>query len=109
MDRHQDEYMLMVAVFYGANFLYGKGTGHLALALRAYREFFAMVEDICRDWMGAEALETRGGSAVAFQVLALIEAANLSAWADPGLDLDRPRDAERIMAMLRHGLGGSVR
>jgi len=106
MDRHQQEYMLMVAVFYGANFLYGKGTSYLELAMRAYREFFAMVDDICRDWMGAEALEARGGSAVAFQVLALIEAANLSAWANPGVAPDRPGDAERIMAMLRHGLGG---
>ena len=74
--------------------------------MRAYRELFAMVEDICRDWMGAEALEARGGRAVAFQILALIEAANLSTWANPGADLDRPRDAERIMAMLSHGLGG---
>jgi AcrR family transcriptional regulator len=106
MDRHQNEYMLMVAVFYGANFMYGKGTSYLDLALRAYREFFAMAEDICRDWMGAEALEARGGSAVVFQVLALIEAANLSSWANPGVELDRPGDAERIMAMLRHGLGG---
>jgi AcrR family transcriptional regulator len=106
MDRHQDEYMLMVAVFYGANFLYGKGADYLQLAMRAYREFFAMVDDICRDWMGVEALEARGGRAVAFQVLALIEAANLSAWANPGVDPDRPGDAERIMAMLRHGLGG---
>jgi AcrR family transcriptional regulator len=109
MDRHQNEYMLMVAVFYGANFLYGKGgTSYLDVALRAYREFFAMAEDICRDWMGAEALEARGGSAVAFQVLGLIEAANLSAWANPEGDPDRPRDAERIMAMLRYGLGGSA-
>jgi AcrR family transcriptional regulator len=108
MDRHQHEYMLMVAVFYGANFLYGREANTLELAMRAYREFFAMVEDICRDWMGAEELEARGGRAVAFQVLALIEAANLFAWADPEGGLDRSKDAERIMAMLRHGLGGST-
>jgi hypothetical protein len=105
MDRHQDEYMLMVAVFYGANFLYGKGASYLSLAMGAYRQFFAMVEDICRDWMGAEALEERGVQTVAFQVLALIEAANLFAWSAPGSETDRGRDAERIMAMLRHGLG----
>jgi AcrR family transcriptional regulator len=107
MDRHQDEYMLMVAVFYGANFLYGRGTGYLSLAMGAYREFFAMVEDICRDWMGSEPFDARGGRTVAFQVLALIEAANLFAWANPEADVDRARDAERIMAMLRRGLGSS--
>lgn len=105
MDRHQDEYMLMVAVFYGANFLYGQGTSYFSVAIGAYREFFAMLEDICADWMGRERLEKRGGQVVAFQVLALIESANLAAWASPGEPVDRKRDADRILTMLRRGLG----
>ncbi len=105
MDRHQNEYMLMVAVFYGANFLYGRGTSYLSVAVGAYREFFAMLEDMLAGWMGREQLERRGGEAVAFQVLALIEAANLASWNRPGESVDRKRDADRILAMLREGLG----
>lgn len=105
MDRHQDEYMLMVGVFYGANFLYGHGTSYFSVAIGAYREFFAMLEDILGKWMGPGQLEKRGGQVVAFQVLALIESANLAAWASPGEPVDRKRDADRIMAMLNGGLG----
>jgi len=105
MDQHQDEYMLMVAVFYGGNFLYGRGTPYLSIAMGAYREFFAMLESICAQWMGRERLEARGEQEVALQVLALIEAANLAAWANPGESVDRMRDADRIIAMLREGLG----
>jgi AcrR family transcriptional regulator len=107
MDEHQDEFMLMESIFYGANFLYGKGSDYLVLAMGAYREFFALIADICRDWMGAEKFEARGGERVAFQVLALIEAANLYAWAgrEP---VDREADAERVMTMLTEGLGLSA-
>jgi len=105
MDRHQDEYMLMVAVFYGANFLYGRGTSYLSVAIGAYREFFAMLEDMLAGWMGREQLERRGGQVVAFQVLALIEAANLASWANPGEPVERKHDADRILTMLREGLG----
>jgi AcrR family transcriptional regulator len=105
MDRHQNGYMLMVAVFYGANFLYGRGTSYLSVAVGAYREFFAMLEDMLAGWMGREQLERRGGEAVAFQVLALIEAANLASWNRPGEPVDRKRDADRILSMLREGLG----
>jgi AcrR family transcriptional regulator len=105
MDRHQDEYMLMVAVFYGANFLYGRGTSYLSVAVGAYREFFAMLEDMLAGWMGPKQLERRGGQVVAFQVLALIEAANLASWTNPGEPVDRKRDADRILAMLGEGLG----
>jgi AcrR family transcriptional regulator len=104
MDRHQDEYMLMVSIFYGANFLYGKGSDYLLLAMGAYREFFALIADICREWMGAEAFEARGGQRVAFQVLALIEAANLYAWVSRER-VDREADAARVMRMLNEGLG----
>lgn len=104
MDQHQDAYMLMVSIFYGANFLYGKGSEYLLLALGAYREFFALMGDICRDWMGAEEFEARGAQRVAFQVLALIEAANLYAWVSPER-VDRKADAERVMRMLTEGLG----
>jgi AcrR family transcriptional regulator len=104
MDEHQDEFMLMESVFYGANFLYGEGSEYLLLAMGAYREFFALVADICRDWMGAEQFEARGGQRVAFQVIALIEAANLYAWVSQE-PVDREADAERVMTMLEEGLG----
>jgi AcrR family transcriptional regulator len=104
MDQNQGEYMLMVAVFYGANFLYGQGATYLPVAMGAYREFFSMVDEICGQWMGHEQLEARGGQAVTFQVLALIEAANLTAWANPEQSLDRQRDADHIMTMLKSGL-----
>jgi AcrR family transcriptional regulator len=104
MDEHQDAYMLMVSIFYGANFLYGKGKDYLLLAMGAYREFFALIADICRDWMGAERFEERGGQRVAFQVLALIEAANLYAWVSRE-PIDREADARRVMKMLEEGLG----
>ena len=104
MDRHQDAYMLMVSIFYGANFLYGKGRDYLLLAMGAYREFFALIGDICRGWMGAEQFEARGGERVAFQVIALIEAANLYAWVSRE-GIDRETDADRIMRMLTEGLG----
>ena len=104
MDEHQDAYMLMVSIFYGANFLYGKGSDYLLLAMGAYREFFALIGDICRGWMGTEAFEARGAQRVAFQVIALIEAANLYAWVSQER-VDREADAERIMRMLQEGLG----
>lgn len=104
MDEHQDAYMLMVSIFYGANFLYGKGSEYLLLAMGAYRELFALIGDICRDWIGAEQFEARGGQRVAFQVIALIEAANLYAWVSRER-VDREADAERVMRMLTEGLG----
>jgi AcrR family transcriptional regulator len=104
MDEHQDEFMLMESIFYGANFLYGKGSEYLLLAMGAYREFFALIADICRDWMGTEQFEARGGQRVAFQVIALIEAANLYAWVSEGR-VDREADADRVMTMLKEGLG----
>jgi AcrR family transcriptional regulator len=105
MDRQQDEYMLMVSVFYGANFLYGRGKAYLLVAMGAYREFFALLEDICADWMGRTALNERGISAVTMQVLTLIESANLYAWANPDEPVDRIRDADLAMTMLKGGLG----
>jgi AcrR family transcriptional regulator len=104
MDEHQDEYMLMVSIFYGANFLYGKGSDYLLLAMGAYREFFALIGDICRDWMGVEQFQARGDQRVVFQVVGLIESANLYAWVSRE-PVDRERDAERIMTMLTEGLG----
>ncbi len=104
MDEHQDSYMLMVSIFYGANFLYGKGSGYLTLAMGAYREFFALIGDICRGWMGDERFEARGEQRVVFQVVALIEALNLYAWVSTE-PVDREGDAERVMAMLTEGLG----
>jgi hypothetical protein len=104
MDEHQDAYMLMVSIFYGANFLYGKGSGYLTLAMGAYREFFALIGDICRDWMGAERFEARGEQRVVFQVIGLIEAMNLYAWVSSE-PVDREADAERVMSMLTEGLG----
>jgi AcrR family transcriptional regulator len=106
MDEHQDAYMLMVSIFYGANFLYGKSQSYLQLAMGAYREFFALIGDICRDWMGAERFEARGGLRVAFQVISLIEAANLYAWVSPE-PVDRQADAERVLTMLDEGLGAA--
>jgi len=105
MDEHRDEYMLMAAMFYGANFLYGTDGTYTRVAMAAYREFFAMIEDICRAWIGEEAVTARGGQVLAFQVLALIEAANLYAEADEGAAIDRRRDVDRIMEMLTRGLG----
>lgn len=104
MDEHQDAYMLMVSIFYGANFLYGKGSAYLTLAMGAYREFFALIGDICRDWMGDEEFEARGRERVVFQVVGLIEAVNLYAWVSRE-PVDRGADAKRVMAMLNEGLG----
>jgi AcrR family transcriptional regulator len=105
MDEHRDEYMLMAAMFYGANFLYGTDGTYTQVAMAAYREFFAMIEDICGAWMGEQAVSARGGRVLAFQVLALIEAANLYTEAADPASLDRRRDVERIMEMLTRGLG----
>jgi AcrR family transcriptional regulator len=104
MDEHQDAYMLMVSIFYGANFLYGRGSEYLQLAMGAYREFFSLIGEICRDWMGAEEYQARGGERVAFQVIALIEAANLFAWVSRE-GVDREADAKGVMRMLTEGLG----
>ncbi len=97
--------MLMVSVFYGANFLYGRGKAYLLVAKGAYREFFALLEDICAGWMGEATLQARGAGAVTMQVLPLSESANLYAWANPDEPVDRIRDADRAMLMLRQGLG----
>jgi AcrR family transcriptional regulator len=105
MDEHRNEYMLMAAMFYGANFLYGTDGTYTKVAIAAYREFFAMIEEICEEWIGGKALAARGGRALAFQVLALIEAAKLFAEAPPEATTDRGRDVNRIMEMLSHGLG----
>ena len=105
MASHEDNYMLAAAAFYGANFLYGRGAADTQAAVQAYEDVFQFIDGLCREWMGEEAFTRRGARTLSFQILSLIDGAQVYAAAFPNHRLDPAVEAARILDLLQAGLG----
>jgi len=109
MASRDDDYMLAAAAFYGANFLYGRGAADTQVAVHTYEDVFRFTDQLCRDWMGRDAFQRRGGRRLSYQILSLIEGAQVYAGAVPEHELDPVVEASRILDLLQMGLGPARR
>ena len=105
MQSRDDDYMLVAAAFYGANFLYGRGAADTQVAVQTYEDVFRFTDQLCLDWMGKDAFQRRGGRTLSFQILSLIEGAEVYAGAFPDHQLDPVVEASHILRLLQSGLG----
>jgi len=105
MQSRDDDYMLAAAAFYGTNFLYGRGAADTQAAVQAYEDVFRLLDGLCREWMGDDAFLRRGGRTLSFQILSLIDGAQVYAAAFPDHQPDPAVEAARILDLLQSGLG----